>query len=57
MEGIAVSAPFAPLLLVIGGLILFSKVWPSRLGLVVTAGLAAMGFPSLSLWRPDCWAR
>ncbi len=48
MSGIAVSAPFAPLLLVIGALILFGKIRPSRLGLVATAGVA--GF-SYMYWR------
>lgn len=39
-----VSAPFAPLIMVIGALWLFGKVWPSRLGLVATAGLAAFSY-------------
>jgi cellulose synthase (UDP-forming) len=38
----AITAPFAPLLLVIGALLLFGKVWPSRLGLVATAGVTAL---------------
>jgi cellulose synthase (UDP-forming) len=39
-----VSAPFAPLIMVIGALWLFGKVWPSRLGLVATAGFAAFSY-------------
>jgi cellulose synthase (UDP-forming) len=38
------SAPFAPLVMVIGALWLFGKIWPSRLGIVVTAGLAAFSY-------------
>ena len=40
----AVTAPFASLLLVIGALLLFGKVWPSRLGLVATAGIACLSY-------------
>lgn len=48
MTGLAASAPFAPLILVIGALLLFGKVFPWRLGIVATAGIA--GF-SYIYWR------
>ena len=39
-----VSAPFGPLIMVIGALWLFGKLWPSRLGLVATAGIAGFSY-------------
>lgn len=39
-----ISAPLAPLIMVIGALWLFGKLWPSRLGLVATAGIAGFSY-------------
>ena len=36
MSSIATTAPFAPLILLAGLLLLFGKVWPSRIGVVAT---------------------
>ena len=38
MSGIATIAPFAPLALLVGFLLLFGKIWPWRAGLVATIG-------------------
>ena len=38
MSGIATIAPFAPLALLVGFLLLFGKIWPWRTGLVATIG-------------------
>lgn len=38
MSSLATTAPFAPLMLLAGLLLLFGKVWPSRVGLVATIG-------------------
>ena len=40
MSGIATIAPFAPLALLVGFLLLFGKIWPWRAGLVATIGCA-----------------
>lgn len=38
MSSIATTAPFAPLALLVGFLLLFGKIWPWRAGLVATIG-------------------
>lgn len=42
MTSIATTAPYAPLLLLAGLLLLFGKVWPSRAGLVATIGCTVL---------------
>jgi cellulose synthase (UDP-forming) len=48
MSGLATTAPFAPLALLLGLLLLFGKIWPSRAGIVTTVACTVVYYVQ---WR------
>lgn len=44
MQGVAATAPFAPLALLAGGLILFGSVWRSRTGIIVIVACTVLSY-------------
>ncbi|WP_313805464.1 glycosyltransferase family 2 protein [Sphingobium sp.] len=55
MSGIATTAPFAPLVLLAGLLLLFGKIWPSRAGLVATIGCTILYYLQWRITQTIPW--
>jgi cellulose synthase (UDP-forming) len=55
MSGIATTAPFAPLALLAGLLLLFGKIWPSRAGLVATIGCTILYYLQWRITQTIPW--
>lgn len=55
MSSIATTAPFAPLALLAGLLLLFGKIWPSRPGLVATIGCTILYYLQWRITQTIPW--
>ncbi|WP_242126277.1 glycosyltransferase [Sphingobium sp. Sx8-8] len=57
MSSIATTAPFAPLLLLAGLLLLFGKIWPSRRGLIATIGCTILYYLQWRITQTIPWGQ